>query len=576
MKKYIHHKSKILYTVSSLIALGLAFGGYLYYTPQKQVQLDIDNSVQLDDNKITATNLVIYENGRGFINQTYKATLHKGLQEISFGETPPALILSSASVSGNHLTLQSMNFDPIWENKTYYETAQEKAIGKEVTLLWTVWKEGVKSEIKKQAKLLAVEDNEPVLLIDNLVQKGTDARILYPALDTPIQNKSTSLDFLVNTQSDTEQEINFSYLSDGFSWKTNYNLYLSEDENKMTLKGYVQLKNNTSSDYKNANIDFVLGEVNTVSQKLPREQVPATCQIQNQSGIKLSTDPITVNGKILESMAESDDEAGIISHGRFSDNGVLFDAMGNTLEPISKILDLKDYYVYRLPFKTDLKKGQYVTALFLNKEGLPYQKEYTFQDPITLGTTKQIKNLAPDLQIVFKNDSSFGLDLPLPKGIFHIYNQKGNEMFFVGESKLYNTISLGQTGMITVGKALDVYAQIKQTNVQKLSDEQTEYTYTIQIQNASDESKTIHIKQDMMNDYTYKSATLKPDEAIPHLLSWTIEMQPRETRTFSFTLTHTDLALIKQKQLLEIEKSKLATQEKRLEAEQEYYRKKIQ
>ncbi len=574
MKKHIHHQSKILYTVSSLIVLGLAFGGYLYYTPNQQVQLNLEKPVQLDENQITATNLTIYENGRGFINQTYKATLHKGLQEISFGETPPTLILSSANISGNHLTLQSMNFDPFWENKTYYETAQEKAIGKEVTLLWTVWKEGVKSEIKKRAKLLAVEDNVPVLLIDNLVQKGTDARILYPALDTVIQNKSTSLDFVVNAQSDTEQEINFSYLSDGFSWKTNYNLYLSEDENKMTLKGYVQLKNDTSSDYKNANIDFVLGEVNTVSQKLPREQVPATCQIQNQSGIKLSTDPITVNGKILESMNESDDEAGIILHTGL--DGVLFDAMGNTLEPISKILDLKDYYVYRLPFKTDLKKGQYVTALFLNKEGLPYQKEYTFQDPISLGTTKEIKNLAPDLQIVFKNDSSFGLDLPLPKGIFHIYNQKGNEMFFVGESKLHNTISLGQTGMITVGKALDVYAQIKQTNVQKISDEQTEYTYNIQIQNASDTSKTIHIEQYMLHDFTYKNATLNPNEAIPHRLLWTIEMQPRETRAFSFTLTQTDMDLIKQKQLLEIEKEKLAVREKRLESEQEYYRQKIQ
>ena len=30
--------------------------------------------------------------------------------------------------------------------------AQEEAVGKEVVLIWTVWKEGEKSEIKQKAK----------------------------------------------------------------------------------------------------------------------------------------------------------------------------------------------------------------------------------------------------------------------------------------------------------------------------------------------------------------------------------------------------------------------------------------
>ena len=200
-------------------------------------EFDENTSLDLSNEKITSTDLVLYENGRGFVSQNRQVLLKKGLQEINFGKIPEGLILSSVSVSGKNIALQTINFDPHFDEKTYYEVAQEEAIGKEVTLLWTVWKEGVKSEIKQNATLLAVEQGTPILQIDGMIHKGTDARILYPALKSDVENKKRSLDFSVVSDTDKKQELTFSYLTNGFNWSTNYNLYLDEDKNEMTLKG---------------------------------------------------------------------------------------------------------------------------------------------------------------------------------------------------------------------------------------------------------------------------------------------------------------------------------------------------
>ena len=93
--------------------------------------------------------------------------------------------------------------------------------------------------------------------------------------------------------------------------------------------------------------------------------------------------------------------------------------------------------------------------------------------------------MAPNLQIVFQNDADSGIGMPLPKGNFHVFNNKGNGSFFIGESSVSKTVSLGQQAVVNIGKALDVYADIKEINHKKVSDEQQEYTYQMDIKNIS-------------------------------------------------------------------------------------------
>lgn len=548
MKKSTSLATKILCGVASVcVLIGAGIWSYTYSSePVKKSNA----SLEISNEKVISTDLVLYENGRGFVSQTRKVKLPKGLQEINFGKVPKTLVLSSAAVSGKDIISQSMNFDPRFDNKTYYEVSQEEAIGKEVTLLWTVWKEGEKKEIKQKAKLLAVENGVPVLLIDGMVHKGTDARILYPALNKKIKNKNEALDFTVVSQTDKEQEITFSYLAEGFNWGTNYNVYLDEEKNQMTLKGYVQLKNNSFLDYTDANIDFVLGEINTIREGLPSHQERATCQIDNKSGLKVSTEPITVNGKRF--VTSSDEEhidsylngetAYVLKNGRMVDmDGRVMSINGKVINLGAEVLDLKDYFVYRLPFKSNLKQGQPLTALFLDKENLSYQKEYVFNNPVVLRQTTDTKNIAPQLQIIFQNDADSGIGMPLPKGTFHVFNKKGKGAFFVGESSVYKTITLGQKATIKIGDALDVYANVKQTAYREVSDEVSEYTYEVEIRNISKENKKVNIEEDVFTGLDFKESSLEPTENLPHKVSWSLDIPANTTKSFTFSIQYTDL-----------------------------------
>jgi len=73
---------------------------------------------------------------------------------------------------------------------------------------------------------------------------------------------------------------------------------MNETDNTLSLKGYVNLLNTTNINFDNANIDFVLGDINQVRGADPYiQKETARCEIKNFTGIKLATSPTTVNGK---------------------------------------------------------------------------------------------------------------------------------------------------------------------------------------------------------------------------------------------------------------------------------------
>ena len=165
--------------------------------------------------------------------------------------------------------------------------------------------------------------------------------------------------------------------------------------------------------------------------------------------------------------------------------------------------------------------------------------------------------------------------MPLPKGVFHVFNKKGNGAFFVGESSINKTVTLGQKATVNIGTALDVYANAKQIERKEISDEKSEYTYRMEIRNISKENKKITVEQDLHDSLTFKESSLKPTENLPHRVTWTLDIPANAIKTYSFTIQYTDLDLVRRKRETELAKEKLAAEEARLEAEREYQRLKL-
>ena len=443
--------------------------------------------------------------------------------------------------------MQSMNFSPATEKHTYFQRAQTQAIGQPVTLLWEVWKDGKKTELTKSAQLLATEYNEPVLLIDGKVQKGTDAKILYP---TPTTDGKTQPDltFTVLSNTDKPQVVNFSYMASGFEWKAFYNLYLDEDNGTMDIQGQVNLTNNSGVAYHDVNLDFVLGDINTLHYTTP-VQPENVCEVQNNDGIHIASDATLVNGKKYEPTAEK--PALYARDGRAvmaAANKMAFYDSANVraIGPTgNEIRDLKDYYVYHVPFPVELNDGAPTMATFLNGQDLSYYKRYTFDNLISLGQGNEMKNIPPTLSLMFNTEE---LGLPLPKGDFRVFNKQDDGLFFVGESRVDKITMPNQDVRVNMGEALDIYADARLIGYKTLSDEETLYTYQIDVRNVSDEDKDVTISQYLVEGrYILQDADPVTVTATPTQIKWEFTLAADDTETIRFTVLNRNLELIERK-----------------------------
>lgn len=607
-------KKRILGTVSVIALAAFIGAGALYVGAKSKIAQPkpSDNTLLLPEGDSRKVALVLYQNGRAFIEDTRRISLPNGQTNISFGKMPDTMIVSSATVSGPLLSMQTQNFNPITEDKTYYARVQDNAIGQKVQLLWSVWKDGKLSEVKKEATLLAVEKGKPVLLIDGLVHFGTDAQILYPNNPSGAEKKDKTLSFTVNTQTTEPQDMTLSYLATGFSWQTNYAVYLDERQNTLDIKGFVTLNNNGKVDYKNAHIDFVLGDIDTVYQPQPEPRKPFLCEVDQHAGVKVASDKITVNGReegpaliayADEQIAldvEPDIQPRLFAQAKSAARGVrvaqnavmegasFLDAADMALTapsagaPTADIRQLKDYYVYRLPFTVNLLADQPVQALFMQQTGLTYHKEYTFQNPIILNWIGERKNMAPKIHLLFANKKD-GAEMPLPQGLYRIFNRQNGQAFFVGEEQTYQTTGRGAEINLTLGDAVDVLANVQSTDYQKdvetlkpvaLSDFESQTGYLMTYRNLSDEAKTLLVHQDIneRNGYQLVESALTPSLQTPEAVEWRFELAPGETKGLKIVIKYTDLEKLNRYREAELAKEKLAAEEARLTAEKERMR----
>ena len=256
-----------------------------------------------------------------------------------------------------------------------------------------------------------------------------------------------------------------------------------------------------------------------------------------------------------------------------SPNGNIVDSESYIIGRIAQTAeryDLKDYYVYRLPFKVNLKSNIPVQSLFLQKDKIVFTKEYLIN--LDMDETGL---LAPSMYLSFKNIVNNDLGIPLSQGVYRVFNDKQGESFFVGEGQTHTFTNIGQKVEVNLGKAFDVYGEKVQLSENKVSDVEIIKTYEINIQNEADEARLVKINQrlkEWKNTALLKEASIPPQKITVNALKWEFELQPHEKKTFTYALSITDEELVRKKQEAAIEKEKMIAEEMRLKAEKERMR----
>lgn len=446
--------------------------------------------------------ITIYNQDLALIKKSKTHDLQKGINHIIFDEIAQNIKPESVIIYGDNFKVIEQNFDNTPIN---YSNLLKLNIGKVVKTLRINPKTGEKEF--NTATLIATDGFNPILKFDYGIEANFDGKIIFDNIAEELNNTpilKTTLE-AINT---ANTDINIAYLTTGFNWKANYVAKIIDDKT-LELNGRVELNNHSGSNYNNADISLIAGEVNTVRDVMPRLAKTfsmATYSLNSVSTDSIITAPETLNG----------------------------------------------FYLYKLPFKTKLNNNQTKMVSFVNTNNVTYQKENELHSPLTFGMSKDnFENIHPTMTYHIKNIKEDGLGIPLPEGKMSFYaNDKNSTLQFIGENSIKNT-AIKEELSLNLGKNFDIFASGKVINTQKISERkfkkkptdrcvtiENAYIYDVEynITNSSQYDTNITLYQPLHNNSTVIKESINGALSKENLYKWNITIPKDKTETLNASL----------------------------------------
>lgn len=445
--------------------------------------------IKLTDADNAAMSVSIYNQNLAFVRDTRKVNLPAGDVTLAFEGVAQQMQPDTAMVEAPQVAVLEKNYE---YDLLDYTNLLNEYVGKEVKTVMTSPADG--SNIFDKAVVLNAAYGTPLLKFSYGVEGNFPGRVVFDQLPENLRVKPTLVTKLKNENAG-EKNLQLSYLSGGLSWQADYVAELA-GEDTMDVQGFVTLNNQSGTDYKNASVQLVSGEISQPTA--PQQPQPRM---------------------MMMAKAASFDAAEAAP------------ANGGNLMPTS----LGEYYVYTLPLKTDILDKQSKQVSFLNLSGLKYQSIYRLVSPLNVsyvsGST-WFEHQNPRLYYKIVNEQ----EKNLPQGNIRFYEKgAGGELQFVSGTEMPQ-LAKGEKAELSAGKSGDVFVDGKLTATRKIAEKTTENDYEVVFNNAKDKAVTVEFEQKVYGDVTVVKESLKNEADNAGNLKWKVEVPAGGNMTLTFSL----------------------------------------
>lgn len=460
--------------------------------------------------------ITVYNENFGVVRDTVSLDLEQGLSDVSYsGVTaqlePESVILRDPSGEvALSVVEQSYRGDPVDQQRLLQmfegQTIQFLKVvdGKEVIEAGKIIRAPSVVMSKDQYGRQRQKQLEPIIEVDGTLQTRLPGTPLFPSLgDDSVLQPTLTWKLFADQQATVDAQL--SYVTNGMSWKSDYNLVLPEKGDAVTLTGWVSIENHTGKTFANASIKLVAGDVNKVQ---PPQQARAA---------------------VME-MAMADG----------------FAAKAPQVE--AKKFD--EFHMYSLPLPTTLRDRETKQVEFVRAEQVQTHKRYVYQGfkGHYYGGRNMNQNYGQnsqsDVEIYreLENTQNNGLGLALPAGRMRFYRMDGDgQLEFTGENTIDHTAK-NETIRVYLGNAFDLVGERTRTNFYKHpSRDLIGETFQIEIRNRSEETVTVQVVEPL---YRWSNWEIqKPSHEFEKTDSQTIEfpvtVAPDGTQVVTYTVEYT-------------------------------------
>lgn len=418
--------------------------------------------------------LTIYNNNLMLVHDERVLTLAKGRSKVELQDVAASIRPETVSLRGKDLGIVEQNFD---YDLLSPAKMMEKAVGRQIQVVRTNPATG--KQVTETATVLS-NNNGVILKIGNRIEvlrdDGIPTRVVFSSIPENLR-PSPTLSVTVESGNGGATPVTLSYLATGLSWSADYVGFYDEARGTINLQGWVTIKNQSGSSFRNADTELIAGAMNVSggNQDYRYGAPPAT--------------PGTQAGQARQ---------------------------------------VADFYAYNLPERMTIANEQTKQVSFLDANLSNAEKIYSYtRDDFH----SRVEAEHADVEVRFG-----GAATPLPAGTVRVYmhDDKG-ESKFVGEDRIGHTPA-GSELDVKLGEAFDVTVQPTETaNEKTKTGARHAMAYTLR--NARANAVTVHIRQTGLGtgaevvSESDKSRRLDADT-----LEWAVEVPANGARTLSFVL----------------------------------------
>ena len=269
MKNSLRPRTRILIlSLAAALAIGAiaTFSWSAQSAPQEAAAQQTKSIPETTMNDQTDLALTVYNSNIALVRDTRELSLPTGEFQLRFSDI--AASINPATVHLRPLA-QPEKLSVLEQNYEYDlldpQKLLQKYVGREVTMLHRIQKDG--STIWQEEKATLLADNEsPVWKINGEIVTGLSAEgYRFPSVPANLYSTPTLLWTLANSGA-AHQKVEASYLAGNISWSADYVLNVSRDDATAGIDGWVTLVNNSGTEFRNAHLQLVAGELNRVTE----------------------------------------------------------------------------------------------------------------------------------------------------------------------------------------------------------------------------------------------------------------------------------------------------------------------
>lgn len=367
----------------------------------------------------------------------------------------------------------------------------EKYLGREVLVTTRDPKTGKRSYDK--AVLLSV-DGGVLLRIDDRIESVRPDRIVFPRLPASLHDRPT-LTMRVIGNDDSERQLQLSYLTGGLSWRADYVARLSDGGTRLDLGAWVTLKNESGTEYRQAEVQLVAGEVHRAGSGALAERVM-------RRPVMAAAAPVPAAGR-------------------------------------EKIFG---YHLYSLPRPVTLHTNEQKQVLLLQAAGVSCRSELVLRGRggyyrARVGEIGTRLKVAKVMEL--KNSAASGLGIPLPAGTVRFYSQDAaGRLQFIGEDRMDHTPE-GEVARLDLGSSFDLTAEKRQVEFVKIAGTSPsgavfESRYQITLRNGGTMEKTVRVLEEIPGDWTILAESLPHTKKDSRTAAWSVPVPAGGTAVLSY------------------------------------------